>query len=161
MKRMRQADVEAIPPMSAIEALRRNLLHAMLNTVSRGDIAEIVEVQVQKAKNGDTKAAKMMIDMIGASQPEPNISMRQQVMVAEGAASDWRLETRKVLSCLIAFTGPQTTEDVASRLHLSGEAAMDVLMCDWFKQEGGRWHLTNEARTRVLDEPARVLACPA
>ena len=155
MKRViNNAEIAESTPTSAIDALRRNLLYAMLNGVSEDDMGEIVSKQVEKAKNGDGKSAKLLIDMVGARQPSPNI--RETVIREAGGVVDYKLEVRKLIVCLIAFQGPQTTEDVASRLHLTGMIAMDALTCGWFVREGGKWGLTNEARTKVLDVQARL-----
>jgi hypothetical protein len=45
-------------------------------------------------------------------------------------------------------------------LHLTGEAALDVLQCEWFERDGGVWHLTNAARQNVLEAPAAAVAAP-
>ena len=149
-------ELENDVPISAIEALRRNLLYAMLNGVCASDMEKIVEAQVSKAKQGDTKSAKLVIDMVSAgSARQPT---RDTFIQQEGGIVDYKVEIRKLIACLIAFNGPQSTEEVASRLHLTGMVAIDSLMCGWFSKEGGKWTITNEARTRVIDVHARLAA---
>lgn len=154
-KRASMSEITDAVPVVAIEALRRNLLYAMLGGVAETEMKEIVEKQVEKAKEGDTKSAKLIIDMVGAGQrPES----RSSHIVEAGGIVDYKVEIRKLIVCLIAFQGPQTTEDVAARLHLTGAVAIDSLMCGWFSREGGKWGLTNEARTRVLDVQAKIIS---
>ncbi len=155
LKRASMSEISESVPVVAIDALRRNLLYAMLGGVAEMDMKEIVEKQVAKAKEGDTKSAKLIIDMVGANTRNES---RSAHIVETGGIVDYKVEIRKLIVCLIAFNGPQTTEDVAARLHLTGAVAIDSLMCGWFTKDGGKWALTNEARTRVLDVQARVIS---
>ncbi len=139
--------------------LRRNLLHTVFETVGTEDMAEIVEAQVSKAKKGDSKAAKIFIDLVNQQSPPipgNTMNVHQSVIFAEGKAVDAKIETRKIIACMIAFTGPQTTETIALRLFLPGAAAVEALQCDWFERDGGKWGLTNAARSQLLEMPAKV-----
>lgn len=153
-KKLTLDEIANAAPVSAIDALRRNLLYAMLKGTSESDMVAIVQKQVDKAREGDSKAAKLVIDMI---RPTHEDSQRERMIREEGGIADYKLEIRKLIACLIAFQGPQTTEDVCSRLHLTGQVGVDALTCNWFNREGGKWFLTNEARTKVLDASQRVL----
>lgn len=152
--KMKLSEIAEAVPVSAIDALRKNLLYAMLKTVSEGDMQEIVGVQVDKAKGGDTKSAKLIIDMLNATTTS---NSREEVVREQGGIVDYKLEVRKLIACLIAFNGPQDVESIAARLHLTGSVAMDALMCGWFTKDGQKWTLTNEARTKFLDVSVRVL----
>lgn len=156
MAKLKPSDIENAAPTSAIDALRRNLLYAMLQNISEADMGEIVKAQMEKAKAGDTKSAKMIVDMLSAS-PAPSPS-RERYIADAGGIVDYKLEIRKLIVCLIAFNGPQSTEDIAARLHLTGMVAMDALTCGWFNRDGGKWTLTNDARTKVLDVNAKLIA---
>lgn len=155
VKPLKLMEIETMPTVNAIEALRRNLLYTVLRTVEAEDMEEIVQKQVEKAKAGDGKAARMLMDMVQAGQPVPEVSVQQQVVVAESGKPDWRQEARKIIACLIAFSGPQTTQEVAAKLRFTAPGVTEVLECDWFEKDGGKWHLTNTARNLLLDMPAR------
>lgn len=140
-------EIANAPSINAIDALRRNLLYSMISGISGEDMAQIVAMQVDKAKEGDSKAAKLIMDTIDSAKS-------RESYVEAGAIVDYKVEIRKLIACLIAFDGPKTTEEVASRLHLPGTIAIDSLMCQWFTREGGKWHITNAARTQFIEVKA-------
>lgn len=62
---------------------------AMVNAIDENDMKEIVEQQVKKAKAGDERALKFVLDMVGAKTP---ITITNNLVVdAETAARLQRL----------------------------------------------------------------------
>src|SRR5688572_27101435 len=82
-RRLSVTEAEAlVPPVSALEALRRNLLYAMLRGVSEDEMEEIVKKQVEQAKSGDAKSARLIIDMVrGGGDPAPAVAAQNVVVV--------------------------------------------------------------------------------
>jgi hypothetical protein len=159
--RLKLKDIESVAAkqIDATECLRRNLLHRMLESISTDDMGDIVAAQVTKAKGGDSRAAKLITEMLSMPTAGTDRSVNvQQTVVASGLAVDGIVEARKHIAVMIALTGPVTTEDVAMRMHIAGEHAIRALQCEWFARENGRWHITNKARDEVIDAPARSLA---
>lgn len=152
---MKQHD--RIPELPAIEGLRRNLLYRMVGAVSGDDMAEIVNAQKEKAMEGDTKAAKLIMDM--AKEPSPSTTnISQSTIFMDGSRANLIVHARVLIAMLINLTGPKTTEDVAISRGLSGEDAVAALQCEWFTRDGGKWCLTNKGRTEALEMPSAKLA---
>jgi hypothetical protein len=157
----------ANPPVDAVEALRRNLLYAMFKGVTGDDVQEIVAKQVEKAKAGDGKAARLIIDMVkdGGSAPT---HMQQAIVVNSGDGRQDRevkfiSDAREKVAILISEDGPQRTEQIAKVLHISLRDASHAVDHDWFQKEPDGYHITakgmadvviplREAEERLLDE---------
>lgn len=156
-REVKVAKVEAIaPPVSAIEALRCNLLYAMYGEVSVGDMRLIVRAQVEKAIAGDGKAAQRIIDMVqaGGNQGRQGVTHMQQAIIVNGTAHATMSEFRCDLVRLIAAKGPQKFQAIVDQF-----AAGDVLPSridqalqhEWFEDESDGWHITHKARAEVLE----------
>lgn len=143
---------QAVPPLPPVEALRRNLLYAMFGAVTEEDMACVVAKQVEKAKQGDSKAARLLIDMVRGEAPGPSRTQMQQAIVVTGNAKGIQFisDTRRQIVQLISATGPLTTVDVAGKMHLMLNDAAGALDHPWFAKREERWHITECARAEVL-----------
>jgi len=145
---MEQA-VLALPP---VEVLRRNLLYAMLPAVGQYDMTAIVSRQVEKAKEGDTRSARLVIELVQASSTAPSPTHMQQAIVVTGQEKEIRYlsDTRRNLVHLLNAAGPLTTVEIARTMHLKLNDAAGALDHDWFVKSQDRWHPTEQARAEVL-----------
>ncbi len=147
---------QAVPALPPAEVLRRNLLYAMLRAVGEEDAAAIVSRQVAKAKDGDTRSARLVIELVRASATAPAPTHMQQAIVVTGQEKEIRFlsDTRRNLVHLLNAVGPLTTVEVARSMHLKLNDAAGALDHDWFVKSQDRWHLTGRARVEVLLEPS-------
>lgn len=147
---------ESSPPVPAIEALRRNLLYAMFKGVATGDMTEIVAAQVKKAKGGDPKAARLIMDMTRASDGGSTVHMQQAIICGgKDGAMVVLSELRQMLVRIIASQGAQRAEVLAAQLEPRGVLRPRVesaLEHEWFEREADGWHITAKARAEVLEE---------
>jgi hypothetical protein len=143
---------EVVPALPPAEVLRRNLLYAMLQAVSEDDVAAVVARQVEKAKDGDTRSARLVIELVQASATAPSPTHMQQAIVVTGQEKEIRFlsDTRRNLVHLLSSAGPMTTVEVARAMHLKLNDAAGALDHDWFVKSQDRWHLTEQARGEVL-----------
>lgn len=139
---------ELAPPVSPIEALRRNLLYNLFQGVTGDDIKEIVEKQTEKAKSGDSKAAKLLIDMIQAGSTERSVTHMQQAVVVDGTDKKQRFlsETREQIVSIIAAEGPKQSARLAELLHAPLPHILEALNDhEWFEKKQNGWHVTDAA----------------
>jgi len=143
---------EAAPPLPAVESLRRNLLHAMFQAVREDDIAAIVVKQVEKAKEGDSKAARLLIELVQAGAPTAAPTHMQQAIVVTGNDKGIRFmsDARRNMVHLLAATGPLTTVEVAKTMHLMLHDTAGALDHDWFVKHHDHWTVTPQGRAEVL-----------
>lgn len=153
-------DLEAVPaPIEPLEALRRNLLHAMLRGVSEDDMEAIVRVQVRRARNGEEKAARLVIDMLQAglatpcAEPaSPDVYVNQTVLnVASNSVCSVQ-DRRESIVHLLAQSGPQSPIAIQEHITCSLAQVNEALNHPWFEREADGWHLTAKARAEVLDQ---------
>lgn len=145
------------PPVSPAEALRRNLLYAMFKAVSADDMRAIVAAQVEKAKDGDGKAARLIMDMVqagGEAQP-PRTHMQQAIVVQgrTGSATLTLSELRQDVVRLIAAKGPLKDKAIVEHYehqNIVCDRLVQALDHPWFEREADGYHLTTQARTEVL-----------
>ncbi|MBM3983833.1 MAG: hypothetical protein FJ304_26915 [Planctomycetes bacterium] len=145
---------QAVPALPPAEVLRRNLLYAMLKAVGEDDMAAIVARQVEKAKDGDTRSARLVIELVQASATAPSPTHMQQAIVVTGQEKEIRFlsDTRRNLVHLLNSAGSMTTVEVARAMHLRLNDAAGALDHDWFVKSQDRWYLTRRARVEVLLE---------
>jgi hypothetical protein len=142
----------AAPPVPAVEALRHNLLYAMFNSVSEGDMAEIVQKQVELAKEGDAKAAKLLMDMIQAEPPQQ--VFMQQAVVHQGSGDTLDVLRREIVD-ILATEGPKTIQYLRQQLgcrRVIQSQMVEVMEHEWFEHESDGYHLTARARAELLEK---------
>lgn len=152
---MRQLNqlADVAQPIAAIEALRRNLLYAMLGGVTEGDMRDIVAAQVQKAKEGDTKAAGLIMGMVGVDRGGGSTTthMQQAIVVGEGRGQEFLSEIRRQLVILISAEGPQQSAKLARLVHTELPKVLEAVSDHpWFEKGKDGWRITDQARTEVL-----------
>jgi hypothetical protein len=141
------------PPVPPAEALRRSLLYAMFQAVTGDDMGAIVAAQVEKAKAGDLKAAKFIVDMVQAGGPAGTAGVSQVTVVGVGQAANPLDALRREIVGILANDGPQSDSDLAEDAGQSVMAVRKALDHRWFEKEPDGWHLTAEARAEVLEGP--------
>jgi hypothetical protein len=95
---MHMKSSEPIPALSSLEALRRNMIYTMFNSVTPEDMQALVAAQVEKGKQGDTKAFREIKDMFLASQQATaNVNVRNSFNV-EGGVIDAIVKIRERMS---------------------------------------------------------------
>lgn len=143
-----------IQPIQATEALRRNLLHAMFDSVSTDDVQQLMEDTKTKAKAGVFKEKKLIFDILLASgsavQSDRSVNVQQAVVVQDGK-QDYLTDLRKDVVNLIRREGPLKIEQIAEYTSLPAIHVAKALDSHWFEMEGDGWHITNKARTEVID----------
>lgn len=154
--------VEQAPPVSPVEALRRNLLYAMFNGVTTDDMTAIVAKQVEQAKDGDGRAAQLIIDMVSAGGEPRGATHMQQAIVVNGREDKRALfqsDLRRNAATLLAAAGPLQTAAIADRLHAPMPQVLDALHDHpWFLHEGGKgWAVTDKGREEVPQVTASAL----
>lgn len=132
----------------------------MLNSVKSDDMQKIVEAQVQKATSGDTKAASFVRDLLLKAAPPPEKPAETPAIGVEvrDRIDDWKAELRQGIGFFLSFAGPQAISDIAKRFNLDIDATEVLLNCDMFYLERQRWHMNNDARTRLLDGRTKMAA---
>ncbi len=145
---------QAAPPVSPIEALRRNLLHAIYKGVTGETMEQIVAAQAKKALKGDTRAAKLLIETVQAGgEGQARTTYMQQAVIANQPEKGVRFasEARRQIVLMLAETGPLTVLEVAKGMHLSfNEAAGLLADHGWFAKEGDKWNVTNQATLEAI-----------
>ncbi len=170
---LRLADVKrSLPSFEESAQCAERLRAAMFEGITEADMKEIVKAQVDKAKGGDSKAAKTVFDMVAHSGPRVAItsyigvskqaagpSIRALPAAGEGkalAAGDRhaiRLDCAKVLG----KEGPCTVEDLADSMEsvVTEEEIQESLSSDAtglfdFDEKTLRWRLTELGRKELL-----------
>lgn len=157
------------PPVSAIEALGRNMLYQFLHALNgtdapfQGNATDVARVLVEKAKGGDMKAMKEFISLltvsagVSGSERSPGGGVNQVVSVSNTNAvvndAGSMSEFRRNLVYLLNREGPLKSDVIAVKtLHQNDRALLaQALNHDrWFSLQRGRWNITEEARAEVL-----------
>lgn len=142
------------PSVTAIEALRRNLLYAMFKTVTVVDVNEIVAVQVEKAKGGDGKAAKLILGMVQTASQGASPVYMQQAIIGNGNNVAVLSEVRRMVVAVVASEGPRETKEIAVKLGTTERRVLEAIDSSptWFSRENDGLHITDEARASVLEQ---------
>jgi len=134
-----------VPPGSPVEALRRNLLYRMFKTITEEDMGEIVGKQIEKAKGGDDRAARLIIDMVKAEE-SPVIQIQQNNSLPPRFLSDMR----RLIVEVLAAIGRLPPQEIAARTHVPLPSVLEALDHDWFERKEGEWYITEKAQKEVL-----------
>lgn len=144
-------DMEAAaPPVPPIEALRRNLLYAMFQGVTTDNMQAIVAKQVEKALEGDHKAAVFVRDMVQAGASQVGGVQNLTINNIEQQTNIFMAELRRQIVAVLAYRGPMATRVIADELRVMTDRVGEALDHEWFEQESDGWHISKQARTEVL-----------
>lgn len=158
MRKTPKKDIEFVknnaPVLTAAQALKNNLLYTMFKSVSESDMEEIVTNQVAKAKDGDHRAAKLIIDMVSSQQPAQtptqNVYM-QQAVVNQVENNEFLSDRRRNIIAMICANGPQEIVKIANQLHIPSLDVIEAIDHHWFERDGGKINVTNEARLQIAE----------
>lgn len=141
---------QVAPPVHPVETLRRNLLYSMFKAVTADDMEDIVRKQVEKAKDGDAKAARLLIDMVRSGDAGTPVFMSQTVMTGD-QTNAFLSDLRRNIVNMLAMDGPRTVEFIAHQMQVVRPRIEQALEHEWFEREQDGWHLTAKARSEVLE----------
>lgn len=161
----RLATIADQPAITAAEALRRNYLNAICEGLPPDDMRDIVAVQREKAKAGDARAARMMLDvgmaLAQGSEREPaaatvnvqNNITNQFIYVGTDGVRVGELEVQRNAVFMIAEAGPMKLDAMARAFHLLQTQVAEALRkSPWFSREADGYHLTSRAHADVLEQ---------
>jgi hypothetical protein len=149
---------ERTPPVGALHAA--NLQELALGALTAVDLTAILQKQVEKAKSGDTAAAKFVLGYLGtaAARPAPVAVRRGEqpdrdteddppppVVVPSVAAE----QLRRLAALYLIQNQPAHVAELARVTATEGDTLAAVLNCDWFVQANGRVSLTPAGRNAV------------
>lgn len=150
---------ERTPPVGALHAA--NLQELALGALTAVDVTAILQKQVEKAKAGDTAAAKFVLGYLGtaAARPGPAIVRRGEqagdrdaeddppppVVVPSVAAE----QLRRLAALYLIQNQPAHVAELARVTATEGDTLAAVLNCEWFVQVNGRVSLTPAGRNAV------------
>lgn len=155
------------PAPTGIGAWAEKLRMAAFEGIKESDVTEIVAAQVQKAKEGDPKAIKFVMEMIGstaaiAASPPPPIHVTvngvrgktkprqaRPTMVESSDKGPNMGQLKKLAAYFLLGNGGASTSAIASHLGIDHGETQIVLECDWFTLVNGRWALTPVGRREV------------
>lgn len=160
------------PPPTGVGAWAEKLREAAYDAVKEGDVKELIQGMMEKAKGGDLKAAKFVMDFLTGGAPKVQV---QTVIVHKRSKStnrqrrDGRDEPpegpparpapaalpdgptvrvlRRLAARFLAAAGASHPAALVAELELPADE-LDTVMagCDWFVLDGGRWALTPAGR---------------
>ena len=162
------------PPAEGVGAFAEAALAAAFDGITGHDMADMMKGIMQKAKEGDMKAAKFVLDFLGGHKaPPPQVtfhvhktkrtSSSRQTHEREGRprADDDDVETpmpravppaphvvvlRRFAARVISADGPSPLPGLAGQLGLTEPEVRHVLDCDWFAVADGKASLTPAGR---------------
>ena len=109
--------------------------------VSESDIEAILRKQVDKAKAGDDRAARFVLDFVGKAHAAPQpVNATQNIIhvhVPAGVSADGEDGLRIKTLALIEASGPLTPGQVAAQLGADPAAVERAVDHPWFKAAGG------------------------
>lgn len=148
---------EQTPPVSGLGAFGEAVKFAISDAIDLGDVAQIVKKQVEKAKAGDSAAAKTVIGFAlaagRASAPEPKpirLEPAEPDPPKPVALPRPGLEQHRKLVALYLIQHQFATVGELGRLTgIEGDALDALLNCDWFAVKSGRVQITAAGRQQV------------
>ncbi len=134
------------PPVDPTDALANNLLHQMQKRIQERGVEKMVDAQIDKADNGDTKAFVAIKDLMMAMRGAP-AKESQMILIPQ---RDTISIERRADAVRLLSRGPLHTEDLASALGMSTAAASVLLTHRWFVSQDDGWHATPDGHADVL-----------
>ncbi len=147
--------IESAPPVHPLIAIRNSLLYAMFKGVNEEDMTTIVAAQVAKARLGDTKSARFVVDMILPHvEPVTNTHTREAILLCEHSNEGRSIEEIRcdIARWLLRTDEPQGADEIINFLNLPGVVVMQALEgSKWFQRKPKGWVATSLAREAVLN----------
>lgn len=170
---------EAAPAPSGVGAWADRLRAAAYDAVKESDIQEVIQAQLVKAKAGDQKAAKFVLDFLTGGAPKVQLqkvvvykqsrTVQRQAKPRPGERHNPDLDDamearptaapveagpsvrvlRRLAALFLHANGPCPGPGLAAELEVSAEELETVLECEWFALTAGKWTLTPEGRQHV------------
>lgn len=164
---------EDTPAPEGIGAWAEQLRQAAFDAVKPDDVTDIVAAQVEKAKEGDSAAAKFVLGYLtGQAAPKVTRVVEKikvvekpagqtlpppvRVEAAEPAApppvavdSPAARQVRRLVAFFLKSNGPSLLATIEAVLEVPGDQLRAVLNCDWFAKDGNGWSLTPAGRQAV------------
>ena len=161
-KPIRLADLQqSLPGYHEAAQSALALRAAMFDAVSADDIAAIMAAQVKRAKEGDSKAAKFITDLLGQGQPTvhvhasaPTVTPLRMVGGGKKSPSEAEIDKaddtpRREVLTLLSRRGPLSVVEIAKALDYPRETISRAIGCDpngWFALHAGKYGLTGQGR---------------
>ena len=160
-KPIRLADLkEQMPGYHEAAQSALALRAAMFDSVTAEDIAAIMAAQVKRAKEGDSKAAKFITDLLAQGQPTVHVHASAPtgppLRMVGGKKSPSEIEIdkaddtpRREVLTLLSKRGAMTVVEIAKALDDPRETISRAIGCDpngWFALHAGKYGLTGQGR---------------
>lgn len=142
------------PPLQSMSgSIAEGLRMAAVEAITEKDVSDIIRAQVAKAKNGDSTAARFVLEFIGKS----SAGSGRQIVMSPAKTTDKVLDAARKILELLASKGPMKPRAIAETL---GMPDLDVskLIEDhkWFDVQRPGVHLTqegwNEVKSQIKEE---------
>jgi hypothetical protein len=152
-----------VPPVSALEALRRNALYHLIRSETAEEDGQAIHRKiVEKAREGDVESQKLYHRMMSAGTGQgPRSVSATQVNVFGGAEAGDIDEAvllelrRQIVFVLEARAGHgMKAPALAREFNVRTFVILLAVQHPWFRQEADGWHLTATAEAEVLSPPA-------
>ena len=143
---------EQTPPVSGLGAFGEAVKYAISDAIDLDDVAQIVKKQVEKAKAGDSAAAKTVIGFALAAGkaetagPKPIRLEPAKPVAVPGLKSE---QQRHFVGLYLLANSFATEAEIARITGLEGKKLEALLNCDWFTVANGRVQLTPHGRQQV------------
>lgn len=144
---------EQTPPVSGLGAFGEAVKFAISDAIELDDVTEIVKKQVEKAKAGDSAAAKTVIAFaLAASKastnegPKPIQLEPAKPVAVPGLKSE---QQRHFVGLYLLANNFATESEIGRITGLDGKKLEALLNCDWFAVGNGRVQLTPYGRQQV------------
>lgn len=127
------------PPVQS--SLAAGLGAAVLAEIGPDDVAEIIRLQVQKAKAGNSAAAKFVLDLVGKagkSAPAP--------MDGRPSPDPTVGELRRRIARYLIKNGATPEPELCELFEIEPDEAETVLVCEWFDKATAGWHINKQGR---------------
>lgn len=160
-KPIRLADLQqSLPGYHEAAQSALALRAAMFDSVTAEDIAAIMAAQVKRAKEGDSKAAKFITDLLAQGQPTVHVHASAPTVtplrMVGGKKSPSEIEIdkaddtpRREVLTLLSKRGAMTVVEIAKALDYPRETISRAIGCDpngWFALVAGKYGLTGQGR---------------
>lgn len=155
---LRLDDARALtPPVDAADALRRNLATVVFESIKTNDVQDIVGGLVKEAKEGDKKAASLILNLLTkvtpqatqpVATPEPRVQreiIERPVMVDSPAT----VALQKLIALSIHVNGTLSLSAMAALTGLPETDVPALLDSEWFVRTSKGISLTPAGRNAI------------
>lgn len=174
---VRQAEALAPPPAEGVGAFAEAALEAAFNGITSGDMSEMMKAIVGKAKAGDMKAARFVLEFLGTHKPPPpqvTVHLHKTKRTRESRQTHGREPAepgadpgagppppprapdpphvavlRRFAAKILHHDGPTPAAGLAGQLGVDREGLEHLMAHEWFAAAAGGWALTAAGRREV------------